>query len=95
VNPILVRLLRLFKAHRRVQDGIEDGGQATIFCVFEVYLERIKLLPLRLSTFDILAVTNTLGKEKRPLEIIPTTLIRIGSPQWTLFATFSTHLRWR
>jgi hypothetical protein len=43
-------------------------------------LERIKLLPLRLSTFDILAVTNTLGKEKRPLEIIPTTLIRKWLP---------------
>lgn len=36
-----------------------------------------------------LQLRTRLGKEKRPPEPIPATFVLSGSPQWTIFATFS------
>jgi hypothetical protein len=46
--------------------------------------------------FEILASTNTPWQGEKVAELSSSDLYpEIGSPPWTLFATCSTHLRWK
>jgi hypothetical protein len=62
MNLVLVELLRFKSAG--LKDGIEDRGRATLVCVFERFLEDIRLLPLVPPTVDIFGVITPLSQRK-------------------------------